>query len=734
MENTKRCITCGYDAKPDAKFCLRCGGNQFYAPTVRCPVCGAQVPQSQYCAHCGADLQNPSAQVWRNCGNCGNAVHISYTHCTCCGAPNLPPVQPKPVKKRSNAWLALLLIPVVLMLVGGICVAVLEFLDNGFPQLNAPHTTAAQKDPTTPSFHRPTQPHIPHPTTVPSESMPGAVPTEPQPTVIPTRPTTPQPTEPTQPEPTEPEPTEPKPTEPSNNIPTIFRDNHYLSTMGNGYCETMTGKMVVLFVFVNDPTDGWTDEERAEAEPALLDALRTLLSEAEAYGAELEIGYVFQAATIGTEFDRDSKAWKKEAMQQLGMQDGYQDQRKLEEMYDVDNVPVVFLVDEPGRSYANFMLSGNGFESVTICQKDYAALRHEMCHLFGARDMYFPQETVAAAKQYLPNGIMYGDCEGNVDALTAFVIGWTKDLTDEAVSFLWTTNSLTEEYIEAAKEQDQLTGYGTKYFDGGHYTGYMVGGVYHGEGTCYWDDGYIFTGTWVNGIREGYGEITGPDGYVYKGYWQNNAQHGTGTVTYVGGDTYSGDFVNGQRHGQGTYTWTNGNCYTGAWVEGERTGQGTFRFYDGYTYVGNWLVNNREGYGEMVGPNGYSYKGQWKADNKHGTGTEVYAGGDTYTGDFLNGQRHGQGTYTWNDGSCYVGDWVDGQRTGKGTITWTDGSYYIGDFQDGQMHGKGEYYYAQYGTRYVGDFVGNKRHGWGTYYYADGTTYTGRWENDVRVD
>ena len=652
MENTKRCITCGYDAKLDAKFCLRCGGNQFYAPTVRCPVCGAQVPQSQYCAHCGADLQNPSAQVWRNCGNCGNAVHISYTHCTCCGAPNLPPVQPKPVKKRSNAWLALLLIPVVLMLVGGICVAVLEFLDNGFPQLNAPHTTAAQEDPTTPSFHRPTQPHIPHPTTVPSESMPGAVPTEPQPTVIPTRPTTPQPTEPTQPEPTEPKPTEPKPTEPkptepkptepSNNIPTIFRDNHYLSTMGNGYCETMTGKMVVLFVFVNDPTDGWTDEERAEAEPALLDALRTLLSEAEAYGTELEISYVFKTATIGTEFDRDSKAWKKEAMQQLGMQDGYQDQRKLEEMYDVDNVPVVFLVDEPGRSYANFMLTGNGFESVTICQKDYAALRHEICHLFGARDMYFPQETVAAAKQYLPNGIMYGDCEGNVDALTAFVIGWTKDLTDEAVSFLWTTNSLTEEYIEAAKEQDQLTGYGTKYFDGGHYTGYMVGGVYHGEGTCYWDDGYIFTGTWVNGIREGYGEITGPDGYVYKGYWQNNAQHGTGTVTYVGGDTYSGDFVNGQ--------------------------------------------------------------------------------------------RHGQGTYTWNDGSCYVGDWVDGQRTGKGTITWTDGSYYTGDFQDGQMHGKGEYYYAQYGTRYVGDFVGNKRHGWGTYYYADGTTYTGRWENDVRVD
>jgi hypothetical protein len=50
------------------------------------------------------------------------------------------------------------------------------------------------------------------------------------------------------------------------------------------------------------------------------------------------------------------------------------------------------------------------------------------------------------------------------------------------------------------------------------------------------------------------------------------------------------------------------------------------------------------------------------------------------------------------------------------------------------MTGKGERYYASYGTRYVGDFVDGKRHGYGTYYYADGTTWTGKWENDTRVD
>ncbi len=319
MENAKRCATCGYDAAMDAKFCPRCGGTQFYGPEVRCPVCGTNVPQGQYCAHCGADLKNPGAQVWRSCGNCGNPVHITHTNCSCCGAAYLPPVQPQQRKKRSNGWLALLLIPAALMLVGMICVGILEFLDNGFPQLNAPPTTTLQETSTGPSFHRPTQPHIPRPTTQPVESTQGMVPTEPTPT--------------------EPKPTEPTPTAPSSNIPSEFADNPYLVYMGDGYCETMTGDMVVMFLFVSDPTDGWTDAEQAEAEGALLDELRSLLSEAESYGAELNIQYVFGHVTIQTEFSRYSSAWKEEAMTAAGCYDGYKDQRKLEAYYEAASIP-----------------------------------------------------------------------------------------------------------------------------------------------------------------------------------------------------------------------------------------------------------------------------------------------------------------------------------------------------------------------------------------------------------
>lgn len=741
MENTKRCLTCGFDAKQEAKFCPRCGGNQFQAPAVQCPVCGAVVPQSQYCAHCGADLHNPGAQVWHNCAGCGNPVHITYTNCTHCGAPNLPPVQPRrpaqsqPKKKRNGAWALLLVIPLLVILVG-IGIGVVAYLENEFPQLEFPGTTGTPWQPGTSqiagSSQTPattTRPQTPDTTTAPA-TRPETKPTQPQQT---------QPaTKPTEPKPTQPKPTEPAPTDPVSNIPAEYQDNHYLISMGDGYCETMTGEMLVIFLYVNDPTDGWTDAEKAEAEPALLDELRTLLAEAQSYGAELNIRYIFLSVDITTEFssDWDATAWKQEAMINAGLEAGYNDQRTMERDYNADQVPVVFLVDEPGRSYAYSYSSGNGFENVTILEKDYSALRHEMCHLFGAKDMYFPQETVQAAKQYLENGIMYGDCRGDIDDLTAFVIGWTDTLSANARGFLDATNSLTEEYIADAKAQDSLTGYGTKYYDDGdYYTGYMVNGVPHGEGTYYWVDGSYYTGTWVNGSREGYGELFNADGFSYKGQWKADTRHGTGTAVYAGGDSYVGDHVNGERHGKGTYYWADGSYYTGSWVNGSREGYGELHYADGYVYKGYWSEGDRNGYGELTHPDGYTaYTGDWKDDKRHGTGTSVYSGGDTYTGDHVNGNRHGKGKYTWANGAVYDGDWVDGQRTGKGTMTWADGSYYTGDWVDGYQHGSGEWYYASYGTRYVGDFVNGKREGYGTYYYADGTTYTGKWKNDSIAD
>ena len=690
MESKKRCDACGHEEIAAAKFCSNCGGRHFLPSLTRCPVCGSQVLPSQYCSHCGADLRNPGAQVWRVCGRCRNPVHITQTVCNHCGA-NFVPVQipvtqpstqaaPQPpkskqAKKRKYGWLIVML---VLLLAGGIRLLVEEYLRDLTPQLNVPSTSI-----TRPTFNRPTIPTLPP---LPTNTQPKA--TQPKPTEA--KPTQPKPTQPkpTQPKPTQPKPTQPKPTEPESNIPEKYKNNHYLNAMGDGYCETMTGDVVILFVFVSDPTDGWNTSEKRDAEEALLEQLRALLAESEAYGAELNLYYVFESVTVDLEFVRDGKDWEEAAMAQLGLSDGFKDQRKLEEYYNADQVPVVFLVDEPGRSYAYHYWSGKGFESVVLLQKDYSVLTHELCHVFGARDMYFPTETVEASKEYLPNSVMYVSRDGEIDALTAFVIGWVDELTEEALAFLQDTNGLTEAYIEEARKQDQLTGYGTRYDDYGYYEGYLVNGVRHGEGTYYWYSGAIYSGSWVNGNREGEGTMTYDEGSVYTGSWKNNKRNGKGKIRFSDGGSYNGRWKDDKYHGTGTFTWPDGATYTGDWVDGYRTGEGTM----------------------------------------------TWPGGDKYVGEFKNGYRHGKGTYYFPDGNVYEGDWVDGERTGKGTFTWKDGSWYTGDFVDNKMTGKGERYYASYGTRYVGDFVDGKRHGYGTYYYADGTTWTGKWENDTRVD
>ena len=94
MQQTKRCASCGHISNAEARFCQNCGGSQFVAPMVLCAACGTLVPQDHYCAHCGADLVNPNAIVWRNCSQCGSLVHITYANCPRCGAPNLPQVPP----------------------------------------------------------------------------------------------------------------------------------------------------------------------------------------------------------------------------------------------------------------------------------------------------------------------------------------------------------------------------------------------------------------------------------------------------------------------------------------------------------------------------------------------------------------------------------------------------------------------------------------------------------------
>lgn len=657
MEQTKKCTACGYDAKADAKFCLRCG-KPFAATGKRCPICGReQDSNTSFCWNCGAQLGvQPQAQPKPQ--------------------PHSAPLKKEAPrkKKKGPGCLGWILIFAAIFILGVI------FQEMDVDTGSGPDLSSTQ-----------------HSTT---SAPPPSSGLEVQPTL----------------------------TQPDNGVPTDLADSYYLEAMGDGYCEQLSGDVVVLVIFVSTPSSSWDDAGIAEAKTAFHKELERLEQDAQGYGIELNLQIGCVGATITTEYDRQSETWREEAMTQAGMLAGYEDQRVLEDTYEVDHVPVVFVINQEGRAYANHSLSGNAFESLVMFTNYYEALRHELCHLFGAKDLYFPEETVQAADTYLPGSIMNGDNTGNIDPLTAFTIGWEEKLPEAAENFLLAVDSLTREYISESQKENQLTGYGTQTYDNGSYTGDLDFGMRHGQGTYYWNDGSSFTGTWVYGERTGYGEMTYSDGAKYAGNWLDGVRSGYGEITYAGGDVYKGYWANNECHGQGTYYWSTGGSYRGDWVNGVRQGSGTCIYADGAKYVGAWVNGVRSGYGELTSADGSTYKGYWADDKRSGNGTCVYADGAQYTGNWKDSAKNGYGVMYWANGNRYEGDFLNGQLHGTGTFTFAGGDKYVGDWKNGERTGYGVYYWTN-GDRYEGYFLNGARHGTGTYYFADGTCLSGTWEN-----
>jgi hypothetical protein len=292
--------------------------------------------------------------------------------------------------------------------------------------------TTVMQPTTAPTTQRPTT----APTTIPT--IPPTIPT--MPTTAPTVPTT----VPTQPE------------EPANPVPEELRNNYYLGHKGHGACEKMTGNITVLVVFVSDTLNAWSEYDMEQAKPALQECETRLEAAAAAYGAELDLTMEYVEAKISMEFKVDENVLTSAytVMRKMGIGDAFHDQDSLEEKYEADAVPMLFVLNRQGRAFATTMdAETDVLECAVIYGKDMSSIRHELCHIFGALDFYFPDETIAAQERYLPDSIMNNHFT-EVDDLTAYLIGWVDELSQNAINFLRATNHLTKEMIEEAQEQN----------------------------------------------------------------------------------------------------------------------------------------------------------------------------------------------------------------------------------------------------------------------------------------
>lgn len=110
--------------------------------------------------------------------------------------------------------------------------------------------------------------------------------------------------------------------------------------------------------------------------------------------------------------------------------------------------------------------------------------------------------------------------------------------------------------------------------NGNIYTGNLLNGQRHGEGTLFIKDGGKYEGDWKNNLYDGNGTLVLPNGDIYIGEFSLGFIHGNGKMFYPDGSYYKGDSVYGVREGFGLYYVNNDNKYTGYWKNGLRDGKG----------------------------------------------------------------------------------------------------------------------------------------------------------------
>ncbi|UNC91462.1 serine/threonine-protein kinase [Candidatus Contubernalis alkaliaceticus] len=169
-------------------------------------------------------------------------------------------------------------------------------------------------------------------------------------------------------------------------------------------------------------------------------------------------------------------------------------------------------------------------------------------------------------------------------------------------------NDKDEENIPGVQLEEKQ---GTIDYEGGQYTGQLLGESPHGEGVWLGPEGDEYEGTWKDGLPQGEGIWTGPDGESYQGDWEAGQKSGHGTFISANGVQYVGEWKNDRRNGQGTETWPNGSQYVGSWKDDLRHGQGTYTWPNGAQYVGQWREGWQHGEGTLTHPDGTVQSGNW---------------------------------------------------------------------------------------------------------------------------
>ena len=392
-----------------------------------------------------------------------------------------------------------------------------------------------------------------------------------------------------------------------------YSDHLVFQSVNLGSCRELTGDVAIQVVFVDGDEGAWNEKNMAEYKKAMGQAYDQLTRWGRDYGQEVRISLRYAHTAESMDLDiLDSDAWADHVLNNADLP-----ARGDDSVYMQECMPIIFLLNEGGRAYACANASET-YNDYLICfnNSTVSSFSHELLHLYGAVDYYYPLAYQEAAQKYFPQSIMFTTEEHKeFDGLTAYIIGWTDTLDENARAFLADTRHIRKEDLENAQEETLFTGYATQVKEYYTYTGEWVMGAWEGNGILEWTNGARYEGEFSGGLRHGRGVMTLSNGETYIGEYREDRKHGQGVETWADLSVYTGAYEQDMRHGYGTQVWADGTVYQGDWLNGQMTGQGTYLWPDGSYYHGGMVNGGLNGYGIFVDAAGNLYRGNWVNGN-----------------------------------------------------------------------------------------------------------------------
>ncbi len=238
------------------------------------------------------------------------------------------------------------------------------------------------------------------------------------------------------------------------NVPAGVENHPAFRGFNTGCCGRLVGHMAWVTVFVSDPESHWNAASEMRYKESEEKAIRFLMdSGGTAAGLHIKERAHYRVSLPFQEKRSEYKHTVSEAVLKMGYL-SFEDMRASlrQTFFGVEHVAVFFVFNKKDRSFASV---SNGHKSILSTRRSYVAtdefgviyagsrvylpfvICHELLHLYGAMDYYYPDTVKREAEKHFLHSIML-DFGGviHVDEFTKFLVGWNDDLTPDAIDFL----------------------------------------------------------------------------------------------------------------------------------------------------------------------------------------------------------------------------------------------------------------------------------------------------------